>query len=603
MDTDVQAPDERGLRILLVEDDPNDLFLARDMLNEAKVGGKAGHEVVHADTLAKALELLGASSEPVDLIVSDLTLPDSEGLGTCAALRKAAPDLPIVILSGRQDEALALEAVRNGAQDYLIKGEVESKTLGKAVQYGVERYRYTDASRKSHDRFRVMLDEDTAAQLVLDREGLVLHANPTATALLGVDLPKVVGLRLTVTRPGPVRLNVAIDGGPRGVIAGRLVETVWEGHLGYLFAVESFEPEGEPVRAAVEPTEAGFDTLRTASPAMRRLFATCERVAPTPASVLLLGETGTGKELLARAIHRRSGRRGRFVAVNCATIPETLFESELFGHEKGAFTGANQSKPGLFRQAEGGTLVLDEIGSLSMGSQLSLLRTLQERTVRPVGGTSEVRIDVRVIAATSVPLFQAVERGEFREDLLYRLDVIRIEVPPLRDRPEDILHLFRHFCEELGRRYELTPPEVGQGFLEAMLAYPWPGNVRQLENFTERLLLTGTSDHITGRHFHELTRPYQPGGGGTIPAAPSPHGAEGGPGGGVAGVMIPAVDEPIDLTLTLDQYLDHKERSYVRALLESTRGRMQEAAERAGIDRRTMLRKLRKHGLDKGDFR
>jgi two-component system response regulator AtoC len=575
----------RSLRILLVEDDPDDLFVARDMLAEAHVGGAAGHQVIHADTLANALSLL--SHEPIDLVLSDLNLPDSEGIKTCAALRAAAPDLPILILSGRQDEALALEAVRQGAQDYLIKGEVEARTLGKAVRYGVERFRYTDAFRQSHERFRTTLETDEAATLVLDRDGQVLHVNPAATALLGVDAAALLKLRLPVTAPGPVRVPLELEGGRRGELVGRLRETVWEGQLALLLSVEAFEPEGTSpaLRASsFELASSEFECLRTASPAMRRLFATCERVAPTPASVLLLGETGTGKELLARAIHRRSGRKGRFVAVNCATIPETLIESELFGHEKGSFTGATQSKPGLFRQADGGTLVLDEVGSLAMGSQLSLLRTLQERTVRPVGGVSEVPVDVRVVAATSVPLFQAVERGEFREDLLYRLDVIRIEVPPLRERPEDILHLFRHFCEELGRRYELTPPDVGQGFLQAMLSHSWPGNVRQLENFTERLLITGTADYITARHFHDLTR--HPG------TQPAPAPAE-----------APPAPKDVDLAVTLSDFLDRQEQAYVEALLLATRGRMQEAAERAGIDRRTMLRKLRKHGLDKGDFR
>ena len=193
---------------------------------------------------------------------------------------------------------------------------------------------------------------------------------------------------------------------------------------------------------------ARFESMLSRSGAMWDLFDLCTRIAPADATALIVGETGTGKELLARAVHRRSGRQGRFVAANCASIPSELISSELFGHEKGAFTGAHRSKTGLVTHAQEGTLFLDEIGDMSSEAQQSLLRILQEKRVRPVGSLVEKEIDVRVVAATNVPLDDAVKKGQFREDLFYRLDVIRMNVPPLRERPEDILFLFGHFHEE-----------------------------------------------------------------------------------------------------------------------------------------------------------
>ena len=580
-----------GLRLLVIEDNPDDLFLVQDMLAEAKVGGEGGFRLTHADCLSQARELLAARE--FDLILSDLTLPDSDRIDTFQAVQACAGETPLVILSGLTDQALAVQAVREGAQDYLLKGEADARVLGRAIRYALERFRYTAPLRTSHERFRETLEESDAATLVLDRRGRVIYANPACEPFSRRSAALFLGCTLPTDPDAPLQAPVSLSDGTVGVLHGRVSETLWEGNLGYLASLTLFEVEGEAPSAVEASSVSRFEGLRTSSPLMRKLFATCERVAPTPASVLLLGETGTGKELLARAVHKRSERSGRFVAINCAAISSNLIESELFGHEKGAFTGADQSKPGLFRQAEGGTLLLDEVGNLEMSAQLSLLRTLQERKVRPVGSAQEFPVNVRVIAATSVSLFDAVRAGTFREDLLYRLDVIRFEVPPLRSRPEDILHLFRHFARELGERYELDPPQVGAGFLEGMLAYPWPGNVRQLENFAERLLLTGTSACVSSRDFHDLIRPY-------APAAP---------GSLVQGERSPEAASPraqageVDLNLSMTDFVDLQERAYVEALLDSTQGRVQEAAEKAGVNRRTMLRKLKKHGLDKRDYR
>jgi DNA-binding NtrC family response regulator len=371
-------------------------------------------------------------------------------------------------------------------------------------------------------------------------------------------------------------------------------------------------------RMWAEPKEAkalcGFEELVSHSPLMWEIFETSQRVAPTDATVLLLGETGTGKELLARAIHKTSGRKGRFVAVNCGAVTETLIESELFGHEKGSFTGATGRQVGLFRHADGGTLFLDEIGSLPLSAQFSLLRALQEGAVRPIGGNEEISVNVRIIAATSVPLDVAVSQGTFREDLLYRLDVIRVVIPPLRERPEDVPYLFQYFCERQARHHDMQPPQLTDGFIEAMLTYRWPGNVRQLENFTERLVLTVNGPRLTKEHFFQLMRPYRGDDGG----APADAHAQGL--GMPTGSTLPStpLSDPFnpqtymrrapsaDVSKTLAEFLDpvtlDLERRYLQAALRLNEGRIQATANTAGLSRRTLLRKLKKHGLDKRDY-
>ncbi|MCA8920253.1 MAG: sigma-54-dependent Fis family transcriptional regulator [Planctomycetes bacterium] len=321
-----------------------------------------------------------------------------------------------------------------------------------------------------------------------------------------------------------------------------------------------------------------FHGLASRSDAMWDMFETCVRVGPTDAAVLILGETGTGKERLARAIHALSKRPGRWVAVNCGAVPESLLESELFGHEKGAFTGATRAKTGLFRHADGGTLFLDEVGNMPLEAQFSLLRTLQEGTVRPVGAQEQIPVDVRIVAATNSELETAVARGTFREDLLYRLDVIRLDVPALRERPEDILFLFSHFARELSRQHVREFPELTDGFTSALLEHPWPGNVRELENFVERLLLTHRGKPLGRRDFNRLKRGA---------ARPAPGG--------------PSVG--FDPDSTLADAVEDAERRYLRGALQHYRGRVQETADAIGVNRRTLLRKLKKHGLDRREFR
>ena len=345
--------------------------------------------------------------------------------------------------------------------------------------------------------------------------------------------------------------------------------------------------------AAAPAKNSRFESLWSRNPAMWDLFELCDRIAASDATVLIVGETGTGKELIARAIHRRSGRTGRFVSANCRSIWPEVFDSELVGHEPGSFTGATRAKNGLVRHAEGGTLLLDEIGDMPPQSQLSLLRMLQEKSVRPVGGQDEIAVDVRVIAATNASLEQAVENDEFREDLFYRLDVIRLTIPPLRDRREDIVFLLGHFIRKLANHYQITPPQLSDEFLDAATSYDWPGNVRQLENFAERILLSVRRKRLAAKDFAKC-----------MEIADESHEV-------VAPLPRPSADQPlpmrIDTGKSLAEHLEplvrEIEASYLTAALRASGGRIQPAADVAGLSRRTLLRKLKQYGIDKRDFK
>jgi len=305
---------------------------------------------------------------------------------------------------------------------------------------------------------------------------------------------------------------------------------------------------------------------------MQQLFHLLETVARSNSTILITGETGTGKEVVARAIHHNSARRAhRFVALNCSAIPETLLEAELFGHVRGAFTGAVGARQGRFEQAHKGTLFLDEVGTMSPALQMKLLRALQEREFERVGDNQTIKVDVRVIAATNSDLARMVAEGTFREDLFYRLNVIAIELPPLRERREDIPLLVKHFLEKFAPGQSIT---VSQGAMRALMAYSWPGNVRQLENAVERAVT-----FAAGRKeidVHDLPPEVQ--------ASPQP-------------VSPPFVDFPEE-GLDLAAYLASIERDLIRRSLERTGGNRNKAAALLRIKRTTLVEKLKRLGAD-----
>jgi DNA-binding NtrC family response regulator len=301
------------------------------------------------------------------------------------------------------------------------------------------------------------------------------------------------------------------------------------------------------------------------NPRMHEILELAKEVASLPSTVLIQGESGTGKELIARAIHNAGDRASKpFVAVSCSALAETLLESELFGHEKGAFTGATAQKRGKFELADGGTIFLDEIGDISPKLQVDLLRVLQDRAFYRVGGTEEVRVDARVVAATHVNLQQAAAEGRFRDDLYYRLNVIEIRLPPLRERREDVPLLARHFLERIARELGRDVSEISETALGALMDYDWPGNVRELENAVERAVVTCRGHELSEEHFGFLTESAAPGKAWTVPPGAS---------------------------------LQDMERAVIGATLRRTNGNIKEAAGILGIDRSTLYEKIKKYDI------
>jgi two-component system response regulator PilR (NtrC family) len=408
-----------------------------------------------------------------DVIITDLRMPDVDGLTILAEAKRIRPDAEVIVVTAFSTTETAIAAMKAGAHDYLTK------------------------------------------PFKIDEVGLVVDRAMEKRRL--------------------ARENVAL----RDEIKGRYK----------------------------------LDRLLGKSPPMERVFEILRKVASTRTSVLLIGESGTGKELAARALHELSPRTGPFVAVNCGAIPETLLESELFGHVRGSFTGANVDKQGLFEAANSGTLLLDEVADLPLAMQVKLLRVLQERRVKPVGGVSEREVDVRIVAATNRDLEAEVEKSAFRQDLYYRLNVIQLRLPPLRERREDLPllvdHFIRKFSAEHGRNVVGAAPEV----MSALMLYHFPGNVRELENMIERAVTLSNTDWLALDAFPNLI--------------------------GLQGVQESpsTVGHLPESGLDLEHHLEEYERSILIKALERTGGNRTEAARLLGVSFRSMRYRLSKLGV------
>lgn len=347
----------------------------------------------------------------------------------------------------------------------------------------------------------------------------------------------------------------------------------------------ALEQENTSLKRQVEERYS-LDRILGKSEAMTRVFETIAQVAPTRATVLIEGESGTGKELVAHAIHNLSGRpKSKLVIVHCAALSPQLLESELFGHEKGAFTGALERRIGRFEQASGGTLFLDELGEIDQSTQVKLLRALGERTVERVGGNTPIKVDVRVVAATNKDLARMVEEGKFREDLYFRLNVVNIHMPPLRARKEDIPLLASAFLKELARENNKPARELSAEAMQTLMAYDWPGNVRELRTAIEHGVVMCNGAKITPRHLPATLR-----GEGTVPS-PSRSVRNG----------TRAADAKTPAALPADLSIEKMEEAFIREALHRTRDNRSEAAKLLGISRRTLQRKLKEMKLDDGD--
>jgi two-component system, NtrC family, response regulator HydG len=411
--------------------------------------------------------------------------------------------------------------------------------------------------------------------------------------ILDVGLPKISGIE--------VLKRFRAMGSPVSIImltgdhtAATATECMRAGAFYYL--TKPFEPHQlsatvtsgarhSQLRRQLEARSAPPQSLLVGTSApMRRLRESVERLAEQHVSILIRGESGTGKELVARSLHERGSRRSkRFVAVNCGAIPDTLIDSELFGHTKGAFTGANADRIGVFVEADGGTLFLDEIGDMPSGVQARLLRVLQEGEVRPVGSNTVKTVDVRVIAATHVDLTAAVEAGRFREDLYYRLNVVALPVPPLRERGEDLPQLAAHFLRKHGGP---KPPSLSPQALEVMSTYGWPGNVRELENAILRAIALHHEDVIGAESLPAAISPHRPV---VSTAAPTP--------------VADDDQELLPLTEAKRRASAAYEKAYLERVMREAKGSVSEAARLAGVDRTNFRRLLQRHAIDAGNFR
>jgi DNA-binding NtrC family response regulator len=350
--------------------------------------------------------------------------------------------------------------------------------------------------------------------------------------------------------------------------------------------------ENRALRASLELEGAARGSLIGNSESMRRVRSLIEKISETDATVLVRGESGTGKELVAREIHERSTSRrsGAFVAINCAALPSELIESELFGHEKGAFTGATARRQGKFEQADGGTLFLDEIGDMSANVQAKLLRALEERRIERLGGAQSIPVDVRIVSATHRPLEQEIERGNFRADLFYRLRVVTVDIAPLRERREDIPALAESFIRLAAERYKMPVRAIAPAAMRRLVEYDWPGNVRELRNAVERAMVLAEGDELTARDLPEEIRASSSSSHDTGANAETPRPAATGESGSGNDLPVP---------FTADFRADRREfeRRYITRCLEETGGNVTRAASILGMHRQSLQHKLRELGL------
>ncbi len=449
----------QGRRILLVDDEADTLDACTQILR------KDGCQVEAAASAQEAIQLL--RTRPFDLTITDLKMPEVDGLELLKAVKRIDPEMAVVMITGYATVETAVASMKEGAYDYIPKPFTPDE-LRLVVRNALER--------------QELVGENT-------------------------------------------ELRERLSGGRQQFLIG-------------------------------------------ACPAIQRIHQLIGRVAETDSTVLILGETGTGKELVARAIHARSLRAAApLITVNCAAIPSDLLESELFGHERGAFTGAVRRKRGSFELAHGGSLFLDEVGALSPALQAKLLRSLQESEVSPIGSERSLQVDVRIIAATNRDLGQATRRGEFRDDLFYRLNVVPIPVPPLRDRKEDIPLLVEHFIARYRCKLQTPIRGITPAALDLLTAYGWPGNVRELEHSIERAIIMADGDQLDWESFAHLLP--------TSPRAPRPR------------HPVPNAED-----LAALPSLDKVEQDYIMQVLQATRWNRKRASEILGISTVTLWRKV-----------
>jgi DNA-binding NtrC family response regulator len=446
-------------RILIVDDQQSMCEMLADTL------GPQGYEVAWLTNARQALESL--RKNPFDTVLTDLQMPDMNGIEFCQEINRDDLEIPVVVMTAFGSLEAAVSAIRAGAFDFVTK-PLDMEILDIALRRAVHNFRLRQQVNHLQD------------------------------------------------------------------------------------AVDQLQPFGQ---------------LLGESPVMQSLYKQLRRVAGFDTTALITGESGTGKELAARSLHQNSERSDKpFVAINCAALPESLMESELFGHVPGAFTGADKTHDGLFVRANGGTLFLDEIGEMSLTMQPKLLRALEENCVRPVGGSNEINFDARLVAATNRDLQTAVDERRFREDLFYRLNVVQINLPPLRSRGTDILLLAQHFIRTFSDKAGIEVKDISESVAQRLLDYNWPGNVRELRNAMERVVTLSDAVKLSVADLPEVVRNYQ------------------------SKKLLVGGDDPAEL-----RSLEEVERRYILHVLEAVGGNKTEASKILGLDRKTLYRKLTRY--------
>ena len=554
--------------VLIVDDEESIRYTCAAFLEDA------GHQVRVAASRAEATGRL--ADDPFDLIFIDIMLGNESGLDLLDEVKKRLPDSPVVMITGAPEVATATEALRRGAFDYIPK-PLRQETLLRVARQALRQRELAEQRERYRAHLEAIFRSVREGILLVDRDLVLLEANAAAVVFFDLPcgdsgqplarLPEAVGLPLRDVAGRAVTTGQVVDGYRMEVaVPGRSPRIL-------LLAAVPWADAGGVTQGAVitardetrlEHLERdlgkrrNFEHIIGQSAVMQQVYGLIENLAEVDTTVLITGESGTGKELVAEALHCRSPRRnGPLIKVNCAALPDNLLESELFGHVRGSFTGAIKDKAGRFQLAHRGTVFLDEIGDISPALQVRLLRVLQNKEIERVGSSQPIPVDVRIVAATNSNLMEKVRRGEFREDLYYRLRVVEIPLPPLRARREDIPPLVEHFIGQFNERFGRRISGISAEAMAVLAAYAWPGNIRELQHAIEHAFVVCREPEIGMAHLPRELRDTPP---------------------------------PETSTLT-------GEAAGILAALERAGGNKARAARLLGISRRTIYRKIDEYGI------
>ena len=564
-------------KILIIDDEETIRYAFGSFLADE------GHTVVTAGSCEEALEEMSRSV--FDLYFVDVILGGRTGIEVLREARERSPASPVVMITGYPTLDTASQAIQQGAFDYISK-PIRQRTLLEVTGRALKHKALVDEKERYRSHLEAIFRSVQDAIVTVDDRLVVTEANEAAREICGISRDaigspfapsrhpcggKFLAILQEVLNEGKIvetrRLECQAEGFPKRVVSvvGSPLRSAQEAVAGAVLVVKDETRLDLLERDLGERRE--FHNLIGKNPAMQRIYSLIEALADVSTTVLITGETGTGKELVAQALHYRGIRcDGPFVKLNCSALAESLLESELFGHVRGAFTGALQDKIGRFERADGGTIFLDEIGDIPSGVQARLLRVLQEKEFERVGSSTPVRVDVRIVAATNKDLRERMKRGLFRDDLFYRLNVMEIPMPPLRERKEDIPLLVEHFLKKFNERFQKEIVSVSSDVHKVFDEYSWPGNVRALEHALERAFITCSQPTITVDH---------------LPAE----------------IMDFPVDEPFAGKETAVS-----DREAILAALQRAGGNKAKAARLLGISRQTIYRKIEEYGIEETDI-